>query len=111
MAASRAVLRAVSCAASLLNGGGGASHQFAAASFRIGGARGIHGSAAATFWAGSFAQSATLRPVLRREWMGGPGLVLGGHARAFASLPPHIKLEMPSLSPTMNQVCFENAWI
>lgn len=104
MAARRAALRAASSATLLLNGGSAASHQCAAASLRNGGARGIYNGAAATIWASSFAKSATLRPVLRREWMVGPGLGLGGHARAFASLPPHIKLEMPSLSPTMNQV-------
>ena len=92
MAARRLGLRALSAAPLLSNGtAGGCS----------GIARGFFAAAAAE---GQLTSSGSLlrRSAARHQWQ--LQQLLGG-CRGFAQLPPHIEMQMPSLSPTMERVC------
>lgn len=106
MAVKRAALRALSVAACSSTGSSGA---MAASAVNV--KRGCTGPLARSFSARSSGlvrqslshqQSPLLQSLMRGSTLG--SFPCG--SRGFASLPPHIKLDMPSLSPTMNQVCY-----
>lgn len=94
MAARRLGLTALTAAGPLFGSGGGAT-------CGCGSARAFTAFAAAEAQAagGGLLRRGGARPQL--AWQ--PLPLLGG-VRAFAKLPPHTELTMPSLSPTMNQV-------